>query len=103
MIPFEKELATTIARNMREGEIEIFPIVEMMFNEISNQVKFVLCPAQIDEILIEKAKQVALSVSNSFKQIGLLAVEMFLTKSGRFSKLRVAPRLCMLTTHRKLY
>jgi 5-(carboxyamino)imidazole ribonucleotide synthase len=91
MIPFEKELATTIARNDR-GEIEIFPIVEMMFNEISNQVEFVVCPAQIDEILIEKAKQVALSVSNSFKQIGLLAVEMFLTKSGEILVNEVAPR-----------
>ena len=91
MIPFEKELATTIARNER-GEIEIFPIVEMMFNEISNQVEFVICPAQIDEILIEKAKQVALSVSNSFKQIGLLAVEMFLTKSGEILVNEVAPR-----------
>jgi len=91
MIPFEKELATTIARNER-GEIEIFPIVEMMFNEISNQVEFVVCPAQIDEILIEKAKQVALSVSNSFKQVGLLAVEMFLTKSGEILVNEVAPR-----------
>ena len=91
MIPFEKELATTIARNER-GEIEIFPIVEMMFNEISNQVEFVICPAQIDDILIEKAKQVALSVSNSFKQIGLLAVEMFLTKSGEILVNEVAPR-----------
>jgi 5-(carboxyamino)imidazole ribonucleotide synthase len=91
MIPFEKELATTIARNER-GEIEIFPIVEMMFNEISNQVEFVICPAQIDEILVEKAKEVALSVSNSFKQVGLLAVEMFLTKSGEILVNEVAPR-----------
>ena len=91
MIPFEKELATTIARNER-GEIEIFPIVEMMFNEISNQVEFVICPAQIDDILIEKVKQVALSVSNSFKQVGLLAVEMFLTKSGEILVNEVAPR-----------
>jgi 5-(carboxyamino)imidazole ribonucleotide synthase len=91
MIPFEKELATTIARNDR-GEIEIFPIVEMMFNEISNQVEFVICPAQIDEILIKKAKQVALNVSNSFKQVGLLAVEMFLTKSGEILVNEVAPR-----------
>ncbi len=43
LVPFKKELATTIARN-QNGEIEIFPIVEMMFNEISNQVEFVICP-----------------------------------------------------------
>ena len=48
LVPFKKELATTIARN-QNGEIEIFPIVEMMFNETSNQVEFVICPAQSSE------------------------------------------------------
>lgn len=91
MIPFKKELATTIARN-ESGEIEIFPIVEMMFNEISNQVEFVICPAQINEDVSEKAKQIALNVSNSFKQVGLLAVEMFLTENEEILVNEVAPR-----------
>ena len=53
MIPFEKELATTIARNER-GEIEIFPIVEMMFNEISNQVEFVYVLLKLMKFLLKK-------------------------------------------------
>ncbi len=91
LIPFKKELATTIARN-KSGQIEIFPIVEMMFNEISNQVEYVLCPAQISSEINEKAKKLALKVSESFKQVGLLAVEMFLTNDNEILINEVAPR-----------
>ena len=91
LVPFKKELATTIARN-KSGQIEIFPIVEMMFNEISNQVEYVLCPAQISSEINEKAKKLALKVSESFKQVGLLAVEMFLTNDNEILINEVAPR-----------
>ena len=91
LVPFKKELATTIARN-QNGEIEIFPIVEMMFNETSNQVEFVVCPAQISEELRIKAEKVALKVSKTFKQVGLLAVEMFLTQNNEILVNEVAPR-----------
>jgi len=91
MIPFKKELATTVVRN-QNGDIEIFPIVEMMFNEISNQVEFVVCPAQVSDELKAKAEKVALKVSKTFKQVGLLAVEMFLTHDNTVLVNEVAPR-----------
>ena len=91
MIPFKKELATTVIRN-QNGDIEIFPIVEMMFNEISNQVEFVVCPAQVSDELKAKAEKVALKVSKTFKQVGLLAVEMFLTHDNTILVNEVAPR-----------
>jgi|TARA_B100001996_G_scaffold31231_1_gene23697 5-(carboxyamino)imidazole ribonucleotide synthase len=91
LIPFKKELATTIARN-KSGQIEIFPIVEMMFNKNSNQVEYVVCPAQINDDIKAKAKEIALNVSKSFKQIGLLAVEMFLTNDNKILVNEVAPR-----------
>ena len=91
MIPFKKELATTVVRN-QNGDIEIFPIVEMMFNEISNQVEFVVCPAQVRDELKAKAEKVALKVSKTFKQVGLLAVEMFLTHGNTILVNEVAPR-----------
>jgi 5-(carboxyamino)imidazole ribonucleotide synthase len=91
IVPFKKELATTIARN-ENGDIEVFPIVEMMFNEISNQVEFVVCPAQISDELKRKAEELALKVSKTFKQVGLLAVEMFLTQDDNILINEVAPR-----------
>ena len=91
LVPFKKELATTIARN-QNGDIEVFPIVEMMFNNVSNQVEFVVCPAQISEELRLKAEKIALKVSKTFKQVGLLAVEMFLTQNDEILVNEVAPR-----------
>ena len=91
MIPFKKELATTVVRN-QNGDIEIFPIVEMMFNEISNQVEFVVCPAQVRDELKARAEKVALKVSKTFKQVGLLAVEMFITHDNTILVNEVAPR-----------
>ena len=64
----------------------------MMFNEVSNQVEYVLCPAQISSEINEKAKKIALKVSESFKQVGLLAVEMFLTNENEILINEVAPR-----------
>ena len=90
-IPFKKELATTVVRN-NSGEIEIFPLVEMMFNPKSNQVEYVLCPAQVEEEIFENAKQIALNVTKAFKNIGLLAVEMFLTLDNKIIVNEVAPR-----------
>ena len=91
LIPFKKELATTIARN-KSGQIEVFPIVEMDFNKISNQVEYVICPAQIRDDLSVKAKEIALKVSESFNHVGLLAVEMFLTEDNAILVNEVAPR-----------
>ena len=91
LIPFKKELATTIARN-KSGQIEVFPIVEMEFNKISNQVEYVICPAQIDNSLTIKAREIALKVSESFNHIGLLAVEMFLNEDNAILVNEVAPR-----------
>ena len=91
LISFKKEIATTIARN-ESGQIEVFPVVEMIFNEISNQVEYVVCPAQINDDIKDKAKEIALNVSKSFEQIGLLAVEMFLTNDNKILVNEVAPR-----------
>ena len=90
-IPFKKELATTVVRN-DSGEIEIFPLVEMMFNHKTNQVEYVLCPAQVEDEIFENAKQIALNVTKAFKNIGLLAVEMFLTLDNKIIVNEVAPR-----------
>ena len=91
LIPFEKELATTIVRN-KSGEIEVFPLVEMDFNKESNQVEYVICPAQVSNELNTLGTNIALKVSESFKHVGLLAIEMFLTKDNKIIVNEVAPR-----------
>ena len=91
MIPFKNELAVIVCRNP-SGEIKTYPVVEMEFHPEANQVEYVICPARIDEKVAEKARAIALEVSQKFNHVGLLAVEMFQTQDDEILVNEVAPR-----------
>lgn len=91
MVPFKNELAVIVARNA-SGEIKTYPVVEMEFHPEANQVEYVICPARIDEKVAEKARAIALDVSEKFNHVGLLAVEMFQTAEDEILVNEVAPR-----------
>ncbi len=91
MIPFRNELAVIVARNP-SGEIKTYPVVEMEFHPEANQVEYVICPARIDNAVAEKARKIALQVSEKFNHVGLLAVEMFQTEDDEILVNEVAPR-----------
>jgi len=91
MIDFQMELAVIVARNS-SGDMKTYPVVEMEFHPEANQVEYVLCPARISDAVSKKARDLALKVSKAFDHVGLLAVEMFLTKSGEILVNEVAPR-----------
>ncbi len=91
LIPFKHELAVIVARN-KNGEIKTYPVVEMEFHPEANQVEYVICPARISNEVSEKARNIALKVAESFKHIGLLAVEMFQTENDEILVNEVAPR-----------
>ena len=91
LIPFKNELAVIVARNP-SGEVTTYPVVEMEFHPEANQVEYVICPARIDETIATKAREVAESVSQAFKHVGLLAVEMFQTRENEILVNEVAPR-----------
>ncbi len=91
LIPFKNELAVIVARN-ENGEIKTYPTVEMEFHPEANQVEYVLCPARLPEHITNKAEALALKVADKFKHVGLLAVEMFLTKDDDILVNEVAPR-----------
>lgn len=92
LIPFEKELAVIVARNTH-GETSTFPLVEMEFHPEQNLVEFLFCPAQVDKATEDKAAAVAKQVAESLDIVGILAVEMFLTKDGEILVNEVAPRV----------
>ena len=91
MVPFKNELAVIVARSV-SGEVKTYPVVEMEFHPEANQVEYVICPARIDEKVAQKAKEVALKVSEAFNHVGLLAVEMFQTEDDEILVNEVAPR-----------
>ncbi len=91
LVPFKNELAVIVARNT-SGEVKTYPVVEMEFHPEANQVEYVICPARIDKVVAQKATDVALKVSEAFKHVGLLAVEMFQTETDDILVNEVAPR-----------
>ena len=91
MVPFKNELAVIVCRNS-SGEIKTYPVVEMEFHPEANQVEYVICPARIDAKVAEKARAIALHVSEKFNHVGLLAVEMFQTEEDEILVNEVAPR-----------
>ncbi len=91
MVPFKNELAVIVCRNP-SGEIKTYPVVEMEFHPEANQVEYVICPARIDDAVAEKARAIALNVSEKFNHVGLLAVEMFQTEDDQVIVNEVAPR-----------
>ena len=91
LVPFKNELAVIVARSV-SGEIVTYPVVEMEFHPEANQVEYVICPARIDKNVADKARELALSVSQAFSHVGLLAVEMFQTNDDEILINEVAPR-----------
>ena len=91
LISIKKELSVMVG--LREsGEILNYPVVEMEFNKDSNQVEYILSPAQISQELKIKAEKLACIIAEKFKICGIIAVEMFLTTQDEILVNEVAPR-----------
>ena len=91
LIDFDKELSVIVSRN-EDGEIKTFPCVEMEFNSEANLVEFLISPSTLDSEILQKADQLAIKIADNLKIVGILAVELFLTKKGDILVNEIAPR-----------
>lgn len=91
LIDFEKEISVIVARN-KSGEIKAFPPVELVYYPEANLVDYLLAPAQLEESIAKKAIEVATNLAQCLEMVGLLAVEMFVTKEGNILVNEIAPR-----------
>ena len=90
-VSIKKELSVIVSRNI-DGKIKCFPVVEMEFNEKSNLVEYVMCPANISKQTEKKAIMIASEIAKKFEMVGLLAVELFITNKDEILINEVAPR-----------
>ena len=91
LVDREKELSVIIARNPA-GEVKTFPIVELEFNPQANLVEFLFAPAVISQEVEKRSFELAREVVTALDFVGILAVELFLTKAGEVLVNEVAPR-----------
>ncbi|PHR48809.1 MAG: 5-(carboxyamino)imidazole ribonucleotide synthase [Fluviicola sp.] len=91
LVDFDKELSVIVARN-EKGEVKSFPLVECEFSPTLNLVEFLFSPASVSSEIEQSAQKIAKDVIEKLDMVGLLAVELFLTKDGDLLVNEVAPR-----------
>jgi len=91
LVDFEKELSVIVARN-EGGEVRTYPPVELVYHPEANLVEFLFSPARISDETEQKARKLAETVIKKLGMVGLLAVEMFLTREGELLVNEIAPR-----------
>lgn len=90
-VDVKKELSVIVARN-RNNETVCFPPAEMVFNSEANLVEYVLCPARITKEVSDKCERIAVELAKALNLRGIMAVEMFLSRSGEILVNESAPR-----------
>lgn len=91
LIDFQKEISVIVARN-ESGEVVTFPLVECEFNPQANLVEFLFAPAEVSEAIETEAIEIAKKTIKALDMVGILAVELFVTKDGRVLVNEIAPR-----------
>lgn len=91
LVDIDKELAVIVARNI-EGEIQCYPVVEMLFDDRVNICDIVMAPAKISKEIEEKVIEISVKSIEVLDGVGIFGVELFLTKSGAILVNEIAPR-----------
>jgi len=90
-VSIKKEISVIVSRNV-DGKMKCFPVVEMEFNDNSNLVEYVMCPANISDEISTHAYEIAQKISQKLEMVGLLAVELFISDDDKILINEVAPR-----------
>ena len=86
-----KEIGVVVARG-KDGQMAVFPPVEMEFHPTANLVEYISCPAEISPEVLKKINLIAQKTAEGLGVVGLLAVEIFLTPKGEVLVNESAPR-----------
>ncbi len=90
-IDFQQELSVIVARN-EAGQVKSYPLVACEFSKELNLVEFLYSPAGDSADIEEAARKIGEDIINKLGMVGILAVELFLTKEGDLLVNEIAPR-----------
>lgn len=88
-VDYERELSVVCARG-RDGRTSCFPVCE---NQHENHIlDFTIVPARVSADVAGEAQELAKKIAAALDVVGLITVEMFLTRDGRILVNELAPR-----------
>ena len=88
-VPFEKELSVVCARDAN-GNTRPFQCGENV--HVNGILDLTIAPARVDKTVAAAAEELAAGIASHLDVVGLIAVEMFLTKDGNLLVNELAPR-----------
>lgn len=91
LIDIKKEISIIVSRNSN-GEIKTYPPIELKFHKEANLVDYLFSPAEISNEVCKNATNLSIKIAKSLNIVGLLAVEMFITKNDEILINEIAPR-----------
>lgn len=91
-VSIEKEIAIMVAMN-EQGEIALYPSVEMIVNPRHHSLDYQICPALIPENTLWKIEAIAIKLVKAFGSSGLFAVEFLVDRNGEVWVNETAPRV----------
>jgi len=88
-VDFEREISVLVAR-ATTGEIAFYPIPENLHRR---HILFLSrVPAALPDSTVREAHEIGAAIAEHLGHVGMLAVELFLTKDGRLLVNEIAPR-----------
>ncbi|MFB6457126.1 5-(carboxyamino)imidazole ribonucleotide synthase [Chitinophaga sp. Hz27] len=91
LVDIKHEIAVIVGRN-EQGEIKCYDPVKMIFSEEKFVLDFQEAPAQIEDSIKKEATALAEKIADALQLVGILAVEMFVTKENKVLVNELAPR-----------
>jgi 5-(carboxyamino)imidazole ribonucleotide synthase len=89
LIPFEMEISVLVARGA-DGDVRVWPVQE---NQHRNGIlDLTIVPARIDADVSARAQALAKQLVAALDYVGVLCVEIFVTRSGDILLNEIAPR-----------
>jgi 5-(carboxyamino)imidazole ribonucleotide synthase len=88
-VDFEREISVIVARGI-DGTATCFDVVENLHRH--HILDRTIAPATIPLSLAHRAEEIALRTAKTLELVGLLAVELFVTRDGRILANEMAPR-----------
>lgn len=91
LVDIKHEIAVIVGRN-EQGEVKCYDPVMMVFSEEKFVLESQVAPAQLADGMAEEAFAIAEKIADALKLVGILAVEMFVTKDNKILVNELAPR-----------
>ncbi len=91
LVEIQSELSILAARNPN-GEIAVFPPIELIFHPEANLVDTLIAPARIADNQTTKAIELTKKLAEKLNIVGVFAVEMFIDKNSEVLINEISPR-----------